>query len=635
MANISLTSACNRECVYCFAGAERRAGVSHMSVGTFERALDFLERSGIGEARLLGGEPTLHPEFPRLAGMAIARGLRVRVFSNGRMPEPALHWLESHPPERVAVLINVAPGDGRQARAFERLGNRVTLGLNIHSPAFDPGFLLDLIREYNLAPSLRFGLAHPSADASNRFLHPVHYQAVGTRLAGFLTAAREAGVEPSFDCGFVPCMFPPGSLDSLGEAARDIGTRCSPVLDILPDGQVVSCYPLGALAREPLSESETADALRSRFAARFAGYRKLGVFRECAVCQANCHHGCLAAAMQRLRPAASTVSKAEPTPARRWVVPYVDQPLAFWERIESEFGPHIREVYFPLPPEVAGSGRPPQPRAQLESFLKRSRLPRAVLVNPITLPRPVEETAPAIVEALKRLIGEFGIASATVANLLLAARIRDALPALPLAASVLMDIAQPNQALMLKGICDTLVPGSRVMRDLAALESLRAAFAGRIRLIVNEACLPGCPYRVQHFHEMGLGLARPGSLCAELLEREPWMRLTGAWVLPQHLHLLDGLADEWKLAGRVTLRDAPTYRRVLSAYVQGRALAPHEIGGGPASPLEPVEIDEEFYARTLRCGRRCHECTVCREYYDEGRSAASVRDSKRPVGLEA
>lgn len=617
MANISLTTACNRDCVYCFAGAQRRSGVSQMSLGTFERALDFLQRSGIDEARLLGGEPTLHPEFPRFAEMALERGLRVRVFSNGLMPEPALRWIESHD---VAVLLNTNES-GDVPPSLRRLGTRVTLGFNIYTPTFDPAFLLDLIREHGLAPSIRFGLAHPIASASNRFLHPVHYQAVGTRLARFHEEARAAGVELSFDCGFVPCMFPPGFLDALGPAAADIGTRCSPILDVLPDGQVVSCYPLATLAREPLPDRETAADLRGRFSETFSGYRRLGVFRECAACEVRqrtrCNGGCLSASIQRLRPAVATLSKVEPAaPARRWVVPYVDQPPAFWERLDQEFGRHIREVYFPLPGDVVGSGRPPQPAAQLEAFLKRSRLARAVLVNPIALLRPIEEIAPAIIEALKRLIGEYGVSSATISNLLLAACIREALPELPLAASILMDIAQPNQALMLKGICDTLVPASRIMRDLPALEALREAFPGRIRLIVNEACLPGCPYRVQHFYEMCAGFPRPESLCGDLLAREPWMRLTGAWVLPQHLHLFEGVSDDWKLAGRATLQHAPTYRKVLGAYVRGTPLPPNEIGGGPASPLGPLEIDEAFYARTLRCGRRCHACNLCREYYN-------------------
>lgn len=307
VANIALTSACNRDCPYCFAGAERRPGAGHMSAQTFERALDFLVRSGIGEARLLGGEPTLHPEFPRLVELALARGLRVQVFSNGLMPEPALRCLESHPPERVTVVINASAEDPGQSIALSRLKERAALGFNIYTPAFDAAFLLDLIREHGLSPRIRFGLAHPAADGSNRFLDPRYYQAVGRRLAEFMDAARPAGIEWFFDCGFVRCMFPTGFLAALGPVARDIGSRCSPILDILPDAQVVSCFPLAMQAREPLPEGENAEALRSRFTVRLSGYRRLGVFRECAGCQeresGRCIGGCLAASMQRLRPA--------------------------------------------------------------------------------------------------------------------------------------------------------------------------------------------------------------------------------------------------------------------------------------------------------------------------------------------
>jgi hypothetical protein len=94
------------------------------------------------------------------------------------------------------------------------------------------------------------------------------------------------------------------------------------------------------------------------------------------------------------------------------------------------------------------------------------------------------------------------------------------------------------------------------------------------------------------------------------------MRLTGGWVLPQHLPLYDGLYDELKLAGRVTLQDPGRYRQVLEAYVHRFPLFPNEIGGGPAAVLESMEIDEEFFAHTLRCGHRCPECQRCRDYYD-------------------
>ena len=43
------------------------------------------------------------------------------------------------------------------------------------------------------------------------------------------------------------------------------------------------------------------------------------------------------------------------------VIPYVDQPLAFWEGIRDRFGPAIAGVYFPMPGGRFASGRSPQP----------------------------------------------------------------------------------------------------------------------------------------------------------------------------------------------------------------------------------------------------------------------------------
>ncbi len=628
MANLCITSACNRRCSYCFSLNAGRAGPAFMSLETFGKALDFLVRSGIDQARLLGGEPTLHPEFVRLAESVLRRGLRLLVFSNGFMPEDALSWLEKAPAESVGVLINVSPhGSNRQRETLVRLGRLATLGFNMHSPAFQPDFLLDLIRRCGLSPTIRFGLAHPCADAFNVYLHPKHYDAVGSRLAIFAAKAQSSGVQLQFDCGFVPCMFPPGSLDSLGPSTSEIGLRCSPVLDLLPNGKFVSCFPLSELHQATLQETETAAVLRDRFNTALAGRRILGVFRKCASCEVraldHCLGGCLAAASQRLRPSLRAEAETGKAKVARWVLPYVDQPMPFWDRLHAAFGSQIRQIYFPLPGAILGSGRPPQPDGQLEIFLRRCPLPRAVLINPIVLPQPVDEIAPAIIESLKRMVGEFGISSATVSNLLLAARIREHLVDLPLTASILMDIAHPNQVLMLNGLCDTLVPSSRIMRDLPALEALRAAFSGQICLIANEACLPGCPYRTQHFYEMNACGSRSRSLCAEWLGQMPWMRLTGAWVLPQHLHLFDEVCDLWKLSGRVTLQDADSYFRVVGAYIRRCRLAPHKIGGGPASVLEPIEITEEFYKRTLECGRQCHECRICQKYYEDMRLASS------------
>lgn len=79
----------------------------------------------------------------------------------------------------------------------------------------------------------------------------------------------------------------------------------------------------------------------------------------------------------------------------------------------------------------------------------------------------------------------------------------------------------------------------------------------------------------------------------------------------------DGIYDELKLAGRVTLRDPKKYLTVLDAYIQRKPLPPNEIGGGPASMLEPIDIIEEFFAQTLHCGHQCQTCTICQKYYQQ------------------
>ena len=300
-----------------------------------------------------------------------------------------------------------------------------------------------------------------------------------------------------------------------------------------------------------------------------------------------------------------------------WVIPYVDQDLTFWEEIADRFGAWIKEVYFPMPGGRIASGRSPQPSHHLETFLRHAPLPKAVLLNPIVLPRPVEQVAPQALDALRKLRDDFGVKSVTVANPTLAKLIRAALPEFTISASVLMGIARPAQALMVRENVDAITADNSLVRDLEGLKQLRRAFSGELRLIVNEACIPGCLHRTQHFYEMGYGDYFPASLCQPMLEERPWLRLTGAWILPRHLVYYDGLYDCLKLAGRVTLRDRTRYLGVLKAYVHRESLLPRDIGGGPASVLEAVDIPDSLFEFMLRCDKNCHACSVCQDFYEQ------------------
>ena len=324
MANLALTSTCNRSCGFCFAADSMasRNGEAHMSLATVEAAFDFLDRSSVPEARLLGGEPTLHPQFNAIVDRALVRGLQVLVFTGGFIPELALRRLEAVPADRLAVLLNVIPPDAerssataRQDEVLRRLGRRVMLGVTIDSPGVQLGFLLDLIDRFDLARSVRLGLAHPSMTGGNTYLHPRHYAEVGRRTSAFGLDALARGVALSFDCGWVPCMFPDGALEALGLTAKEMGLRCSPILDLLPDGRFISCYALAAHATEALAGD--AQSVRARFAARQQADRAFMLFKTCAACEwrarGACTGGCLSGSLRQtgrhqLDPAALAVA---------------------------------------------------------------------------------------------------------------------------------------------------------------------------------------------------------------------------------------------------------------------------------------------------------------------------------------
>jgi MoaA/NifB/PqqE/SkfB family radical SAM enzyme len=322
VANLAISAVCNQACAYCFTvdhlargqgDGTSQPGHSFLPLGDFEERLDFLARSGVDKVRLLGGEPTLHPQFPELVARARATGKGLTVFSNGLMPPDALACLEVLPPEACTVLVNVNEPDTperggvyqQQLETIRRLGLRAMPGFNIYRTSFRPEFLLALIAETGCKPAIRLSMAQPCLSGTNRYIHPNQYRAVAVKVTRFARVAADAGVSLEFDCGFVRCMFSNADLETLQETGADVGWRCNPILDVDIQGKVLHCYPLARLMSLPLTPTADAPTLRSQFEARTRRYRQTGVYPECSTCSfkvaGECPGGCLAMTIRRFR----------------------------------------------------------------------------------------------------------------------------------------------------------------------------------------------------------------------------------------------------------------------------------------------------------------------------------------------
>jgi MoaA/NifB/PqqE/SkfB family radical SAM enzyme len=339
MANLSITTVCNKRCPYCFAEDARvaRAGAGDMTRDCFLEALDFLRRSGMEQVRLLGGEPTLHKDFPWMLETALAGGFKILVFSNGLVAPATLSLMKRVGAERLRVLVNTIhplennpTGMARQRETLRALGNAAIAGVNIYSHEQSLDYLVDYVREYGLWSEIRIGIAHPLLARRNRFLPTKLYRDIGEKIADLHAKAARHKIRIGLDCGFVPCMFPADSFKAMEDMLGDAGAACNPIPDLLPDGRFIACYPLESLvvgqprasglvpppgrareasdqvrspAKVPLVGEATVDCVREHLRQVLQFTDELGIFPYCGKCplfKQRCTGGCVAHKLRRL-----------------------------------------------------------------------------------------------------------------------------------------------------------------------------------------------------------------------------------------------------------------------------------------------------------------------------------------------
>jgi hypothetical protein len=312
--NLIINNTCNRACPYCF--ARSKVNLSDTSTGSkaqdislenFERYLDFHVASGIPLLKLLGGEPTLHPEFLEFIRRAHQRCLETLVFTNGLWPRRVQEALRSIPlPDwRLKFLFNVNEPHLQPAAQFAHAqesmriaGLQGSCGFNIYREEFDLEFVPDLVDACGLDRGLRLGLASPIVGTENSFLDTGVLKALGARLAEQLRKLERRDVLAAFDCGFPLCMFSEEALGSLVLNSRGVQSVCGYPIDVGPDLTAWPCFPLSDCENVRLLDFRNAAELRAHYAKRLAGFRRMGTTEECLTCKfldrGQCCGGCVA-----------------------------------------------------------------------------------------------------------------------------------------------------------------------------------------------------------------------------------------------------------------------------------------------------------------------------------------------------
>ena len=255
MANIVINNYCNLRCPYCFANKyiteEEKQSIT---TDQLSRILTFLSKTNVNSVGIIGGEPTIHPNFlfilSQVVGFCKNHDAQCIVYSNGiHLGEFA--WFFK---DKVKCLMNVNHPDivgdrnwNSIINSLDRIDkfgniNNITLGVNLYRTLDDYEFIFELANKYN-RKTIRVSYAAPTCEFSN-FGKEDYYNEAKEIFLPFASRAKDNGVGIDLDCNHIPrCYFNDKELAMLDKVITNgFNDYCDPVVDITPDFKCTACF---------------------------------------------------------------------------------------------------------------------------------------------------------------------------------------------------------------------------------------------------------------------------------------------------------------------------------------------------------------------------------------------------------
>lgn len=328
MPNIGLTFRCNLRCPYCFAHEFVDTAAPDISLENFDAAVEFCTRHAPVHLGLIGGEPTLHPQFDAILKRLAAnpRITAVTVFTNGILLDRFIEGL-IHP--KMSLLVNWNAPEEIGQTAFERIrcgvdeliferamAHRFNLGLNLHGTEMDYRYMMDLLVRYGLN-KVRISLTVPNFPEKCGTDVLTYFRERKPFLMRLFRDMDSIGVLPYYDCNRPPqCIWDDEERAWLEEcadrhgAARgvlcDAGSFCRPVIDIMPDLRAVRCFGMSYFGSVSLADFASLSELQAHFMRRIdrPAFRVYDA-PECENCHLRrrwlCCQGCMGFKGEKIR----------------------------------------------------------------------------------------------------------------------------------------------------------------------------------------------------------------------------------------------------------------------------------------------------------------------------------------------
>ncbi|MFK4566424.1 U32 family peptidase [Enterococcus sp. UD-01] len=191
--------------------------------------------------------------------------------------------------------------------------------------------------------------------------------------------------------------------------------------------------------------------------------------------------------------------------------------------------------------------------------------------------------------------------------------------------STMCEINNTRTALYYEGFgADYLCPSVSINNDLKELRQMKNALKNsKLKLLVNEYCLGGCPYRRFHQNNLSQPIGDGQDIdyalsCTSIYQDSPHLFLTNNTIRPEDLINYKDISSDFKLVGRTIKSD--TLLLMIKAYSQGFYngnyidLINNHFSDKVNIPNEKLT---ELFTKKSKCKNYCHQCNYCETLFNK------------------
>lgn len=195
---------------------------------------------------------------------------------------------------------------------------------------------------------------------------------------------------------------------------------------------------------------------------------------------------------------------------------------------------------------------------------------------------------------------------------------------LKITASAICEISSPIEAEYYEKLgADIIVPSTKINYNLDTLLKIKHSLkSAELKLIANEYCLMGCPFRKFHWNHIASEYYDNDNdysdSCSSIYLNSPHKVLSSSVIRPEDLHKYSEITDYFKLIGRTKKTEDSFLEDTIKSYsqenYQGNFINLSSYGLGKYIKIDNHKLKNLFELKK-NCDFNCNICKKCEVLY--------------------